>query len=103
MNKETKTWLGFLRIDHLKPEIDGLNLSKGERIFTLQLQNLEYVISKVEKGFDISIFAFDRSLKFKSRVLSNFTSYQLLGEMIQLGYLFGANLEFVGISKRTKD
>ena len=81
INKETKTWLGFLRIDLLKPEIDGLNLLKGECISTLQLQNSEYVIGKVENGFDFSTSTFNRHLKFKSKVLSNFTSRQLLGEM----------------------
>ena len=35
VNKDTKTWLGFLWIDLLHPERDGINLLKGERIFTL--------------------------------------------------------------------
>ena len=65
--------------------------------------NLEYVIGKVEKGFDFTTSAFNRHLKFQSEVLSSFTSRQLLGEMTQLGYLSRANLEFVGIAKRTKD
>ena len=103
VNKDTKTWLGFLRIDLLHPEHDGINLLKGECIFTLQLQNSEYVIGKVEKGFDFTSAAFNRRIKFKSEALSNYTSRQLLGELTQLGYISGTNLEFVGIAKRTKE
>ena len=103
VNKDTKTWLGFLRIDLLHPECDGLHLLKGERIFTLQLQNSEYVIGKVEKGFDFTSAALNRRLKLKSEALSNYTSRQLLGELTQLRYIAGTNLEFVGIAKRTKE
>ena len=103
VNKDTKTWLGFLQIDLLYYKRDGINLLKGERIFTLQLQNLEYVIGKVEKGFDFTSAAFNRHLKFKSKALSKYTSRQLLGDLTQLGYISGTNLEFVGISKRTKE
>ena len=103
VNKDTKTWLGLLRIDLLYPERDELHLLKGERIFTLQLQNSEYVIGKVEKGFDFTSAPFNRRLKLKSEALSNYTSRQLLGELTQLGYIVGTNLKFVGIAKRTKE
>ena len=69
----------------------------------LQLQNSKYVIGKVEKGFDFTSAAFNRRLKFKSEALSNYTSCQLFGELTQLGYISGTNLEFVGIAKSTKE
>ena len=103
INKDTKTWLGFFQIDLLHPERDGINLLKGEHIFTLQLQNLEYVIGKVKKEFDFISVSFNRHLKFKSEALSNYTSRQLLVELTQLGYISSTNLEFVGITKRTKE
>ena len=103
INKDTKTWLGFLWIDLLHPERDRINLLKGERIFTLQLQNSEYVIGKVKKGLDFTFATFNRRLKFKSEALYNYTSCQLLGELTQLGYISGTNLEFFGIAKRTKE
>ena len=47
-----KKWLGFFKVDLLNPSIDGIALLKGECIFTLQLQDLSYVIGKIEKGFE---------------------------------------------------
>ena len=87
VNKDIKTWLGFLQINLLNLERAGISLLKGNRIFTLQLQNSEYVIGKVKKGFDFTSAAFNRHLKFKNEALSNYTSRQLLGELIQLGYI----------------
>lgn len=103
IHKESKSWLGFLRVDLLKPEIDGIDLLKGDRVFTLQLQNSEYVIGKVEKGFEFTSSAINRRLKLKSSILSSFSSRQLLGELTQLGYASGANLELIGVSKRTRE
>ena len=103
IHKESNTWLDFLHIDLLNPQIDGISLLKGEHIFILQLQNSEYVIGKVKKDFEFSTSAFNRRLHFKSVVLSSYTSRQLLGKMTQLGYTSGANLEFVGIAKGTKE
>lgn len=53
-------WLGFLKLDLLNPATDGLALLRGHRLFTLQLQNGEYVIGKVEKGFEFSSTANNR-------------------------------------------
>ena len=83
------------------PNVTELIYSKG--IFTLQLQNSEYIIGKVEKGFGFTSAIFNRRLKFKSEALSNYTSRQLLGELTQLGYISGTNLEFVGIAKCIKE
>lgn len=46
VHPQTKNWLGFIKIDLLNPHIDGIALLKGERIFTFQLQDLNYVIGK---------------------------------------------------------
>ena len=43
VQKETKCWLGFLCIDLIHLKTDGIALFNGDRLFTLQLQNLEYV------------------------------------------------------------
>jgi hypothetical protein len=67
------------------------------------LQDLTYVIGKVEKGFDFSSSAANRRLKLESPILARYASRQLLGELIKLGYLCGATLEFIGVSKRTKE
>lgn len=96
-------WMGFLKLDLLNPATDGIALLKGFRIFTLQLQNREYVVGKAEKGFEFNSTAINRRLKMHSPALGNLTSRQLLAELIKLGYSSGNNLEFIGVSKRTKE
>lgn len=99
----TKNWLGFLKVDLLNPGIDGIDLLNGSRLFALQLQDFQYVIGKVEKGYDFPSTASNRKLLLKSPSLAQFTSRQLLGELTRLGYIVGANLEFVGVTKRSKE
>jgi len=96
-------WMGFIKIDLLNPAIDGIGLLQGHRIFTLQLQNGEYVVGKVEKGFEFNSTAINRRLRMQSPALANYASRQLLAELIKLGYSSGRNLEFIGVSKRSKD
>jgi hypothetical protein len=103
VHPHTKKWLGFLKVNLLNPNVDGIALLKGERIFTLQLQDLSYVIGKIEKGFEFPSIAANRRLGLSSPILAHYTSRQLLGELIRLGYLYGATLEFIGVSKRTKE
>lgn len=70
VNSKTKGWLGFFRADLLNPEIDAIALLRGHRIFTLQLQNSEYVIGKVEKGYEFLSSANNRRLQISGQVLS---------------------------------
>ena len=98
--KETHNWLDFIKVDLLNHDSDGIALLQGDRIFTMQLQIFEYVIAKVEKGFEFVSTTINRKLKIQSHVLSLYSSRDLLGELTKLGYLFGANLEFIGISKK---
>lgn len=96
-------WMGFLKIDLLNPATDGIALLQGHRIFTLQLQNGEYVVGKAEKGFEFNSTATNRRLRMQSPALNNYASRQLLAELIKLGYSSGRSLEFIGVSKRTRD
>ena len=50
VHPKTKNWFGFLKADLLNPNPDALALLRGDRIFTLQLQDSSYVIEKIEKG-----------------------------------------------------
>ena len=102
IDKETSKWLGFLRVDLLNPQTDGLALLRGDRIFTMQLRN-EYVIGKVEKGFDFNSTSTSRKVRIQSPVLSRYNSRQLLGELIRLGFTSGKHIEFAGVSKRSND
>jgi hypothetical protein len=100
IHRQTKNWLGFLKVDLQNPQKDAIVLLKGDRIFTLQLKSSDYVIGKVEKGFDFTSTANNRRLGLQSPTLSNYTSRHLLREFIRLGYLAGHNLEFIGVAKR---
>jgi hypothetical protein len=103
IHRQSKAWLGFLKVDLQNPEKDAIALLKGERIFTLQLQSFVYVIGKVEKGFDFPSTANNRRLGLQSPTLSTYTSRHLLRDLIRLGYLAGHNLEFIGVAKRSLD
>jgi hypothetical protein len=76
-------------------------LLKGDRVFTLQLQNSDYVVGKIEKGFEFASTANNRQLGFQSPTLVTYTFRYLLHELIRLGYLAGYNLEFIGVAKCT--
>jgi hypothetical protein len=101
INHNTKTWLGFIKVDLQNPEKDTIALLKGNCVFTLQLQNSEYVVGKVEKCFEFSSTANNRRLDLQSPTLTKYTSRHLLKELIWLGYMVGHNLEFIGVAKRT--
>jgi hypothetical protein len=103
VHPQTKKWLGFMKVDLLNPNTDGTALLKGERIFTLQLQDLSYVIGKIEKGFKFSSTATNRRLSLANPILARYASRALMGELIRLDYLCRATLEFIGVSKRTKE
>ena len=90
-------------MDLLNPSIDGIALLEDERIFILQLQDLTYVVGKIENGFEFSSTATNHRLSLISPILSRYVSRLLLGELIRLGYLCGATLEFIGVSKRSKE
>lgn len=61
VNQQTSKWLGFLKVDLRNPQKDGIAMLKGERIFTLQLQNNEFVVGKIEKGFEFNSAAIENS------------------------------------------
>ena len=102
IHRDICNWLGFIKVHLLNSHTNGIALLKDERIFTIQLQNSEYIITKVEKEFEIASTAVNGKLKIKSLVFNQFSSRDFLGELIKLEYLFGANLEFIDDSKKTQ-
>jgi hypothetical protein len=69
IEKETSKWLGFLPVDMLNPQTDGLALLRGATIFAMQLRT-EYVNGKVEKGFDLIPPLHPESQDLEPRALS---------------------------------
>ena len=103
VHPQTKKWLGFLKVYLMNSNTDGIALLKGERIFTLQVQDLSYVIENIEKGFEFPSTATNRRLSLASPILARYASRLLLGKLIRLGYLCGATLEFIGVFKCTRE
>lgn len=103
VSQQNSGWLGFLKLDLFNPSQDGIALLRGHRLFTMQLQNGEYVVGKAEKGFKFLSTASNMRLKLQSPMLGKFTSRQLLGELIRLGYSSGHSLEIIGVAKRTQE
>jgi hypothetical protein len=102
VHRASTKWLGFLKVDLLNPHTDGLALLRGDRVFTLLIKN-EYVIGKVEKGFDFNSTSSLRKIKIQSPILTRYNSRHLLAELIRLGYISSHIMEFVSISKRTPE
>ena len=94
-----KRWFGFLKVDLLHPETDGLNLLQGHRVFALALQDGELTIGKVEKGYDCPTTSLNRRLQIESPIIATRNTRQLLAELIEAGYYSGQDLEIVGVSK----
>lgn len=61
----------------------------------------EFIVGKVEEGFDFKSTATNIKLKIQSPVLTRYNSRQLLGELIRLGYSSGQYIKFARVSKRT--
>jgi hypothetical protein len=102
VDQASTKWLGFLKVDLLNPHTDELALLRGEQVFTLLIKN-EYIIGKVEKGFDFNSTSSSRKIKIQSPILTRYNSQYLLIELIQLGYASGHIMEFVEVSKRTPE
>lgn len=103
VNRKTHGWLGFIRVDLLNPEIDAIALLKGQRIFALQLQNSEYVVGKIEKGYEFLSTANNRRLQISGSILTSYNSRHLLADLIALCYTDSANAEIVGVAKKFTD
>lgn len=103
VHRKTHGWLGFLRVDLLNPEVDGLALLKGHRIFVMQLQSFEFVVGKVEKGYEFLSTANNRRLQITGSVLSTYNSRQLLADLITVCYKQSAQAEVVGVAKKFTD
>lgn len=94
-----KRWFGFLKVDLLHPETDGLNLLYGHRIFALALQDGELTIGKIEKGYECPTTSINRRVQIQGPVLAARNTRQLLAELIEAGYYSGQDLEIVGVAK----
>jgi hypothetical protein len=102
VDRASTKWLGFLKVDLLNPHTDGLALLRGERIFMFLLRS-EYVVGKIEKGFNFNSTSSSGKIKIQSLILTRYNSHHLLAELICLGYASGQVMEFVGISKQTPE
>lgn len=100
VNRKTHGWLGFIRVDLLNPEIDAIALLKGHRVFTLQMQTLEFVVGKVEKGYEFLSTAANRRLQLTGQILTTYNSRNLLADLITHCYMKSAFAEVVGAAKK---
>lgn len=100
VNRKTRGWLGFLRVDLQNPEVDAIALLQGHRIFAMQLQSSEMVVGKVEKGYEFLSTANNRRLQITGPIFSTYDSQTLLADLIKLCYKKSAHAEVVGVAKK---
>lgn len=98
-----KRWFGFLKVDLLNPETDGLSLLQGHRIFALTLQDGELTIGKIEKGYECPTTSINRCLQIHGPAVASRNTRELLAELIEAGYYSGHDLEIVGVSKPNRN
>jgi hypothetical protein len=65
VSPQTGNWLGFLQVDLLNPNTDGISLLKG-CTFVLQMQVHSYYVGKVEKGFDFPSSSNTRKVRIEA-------------------------------------
>lgn len=103
VNRKTHGGLGFLCAYLLNLQKDAIALLQGHRIFTLQLQNSEYVVGKVEKGYEFHSSANNRRLQISGPALTNYNSRHLLADLIKICYTKSTHAKVVGVSKKFTD
>lgn len=88
------------RVGLLNSEIDAIALLKGQRIFTLQLQNSKVVVGKVEKGYEFLSTANNCCLQIFRPILTIYNSRQLIADLILLCYTNSTHSEILGVGKK---
>ena len=90
-NSKNDAWNGFTCVHLKRPELDGIALLEGTRIFALEL-NEETTIAKISRGFDSLVANNELTVKISSKSLPNLPAHKLFELMVRDS--FKRNKEF---------
>ena len=103
LNAVTKHWAGFIKIQLLHPQRDGIALLQGQRAFVMEMEDGEKVIGKVEKGFELMTKARNLRLYIKGDTLRHEHASHIFEEIVRESYYNGRQHEFMGLTKPELD
>ena len=99
INVVTKNWAGFIKLHLQHPHRDEYALLKGNRAFTMAMEDGDLVIGKVEKNFELATKASNLRLHLKEESIRHEHAFKVFEAIVQESYYTGRQLEFMGLTK----
>ena len=97
--KIARFWSGMIKL-HLKhPDIDGLALLRGTRVFAIALDNDMPTISKVAKSYDPLASSILLSVKINSETIRDLEAQQLIKAVVEASFRRGHDYEIAQAQK----
>ena len=103
INAITKNWAGFIKLHLQHPQRDGIALLRGNRAFTMEMEDGEVVIGKVEKGYELATKARNLRLHLKGESIRHEHAFDILETIVRESYYTGKQHEFMGPTKPELD
>ena len=98
--KVDKAWNGMIIVHLKKPEVDGVGLLEGRRVFALALDGT-LTIAKTAKGFSFTAPTDQLSTKITSDFLGFFEPHTILSKIIKDSFWRGLEFEIMQVRKTT--
>ena len=98
-----KNWAGFIKVHLQHPQRDGHALLQGNRAFVMEMEDKEFVIGKVEKGYELATKARNLRLHLKGETLRYEHAFNIFETITQESYYNGKQHEFMGLTKPELD
>ena len=96
--KGDKAWNGMIKVHLKKPEVDGVALLEGRRVFALALDGT-LTVEKTTKGFSLTAPANQLSTKITSDFLGFFEPHTILSKIIKDSFQRGLEFEIMQVRK----
>ena len=93
-----KAWNGMIKVHLMKPEVDGVALLEGMRVFALALDG-KLTVAKTAKGFFLTTPPDQLSTKITSDFLGFFEPHTILSKIIKDSFWRGLEFEIMQVQK----
>ena len=100
--KGDKVWNGMIKVHLKKPEVDGVALLKGQRVFALALDG-KLTIAKAAKGFSLTAPPDQLSTKITSHFLGFFEPHTILSKIIKDSFRRGLEFKIMQVRKTASE
>ena len=96
--KGDRAWNGMIKVHLKKPEVDGVALLEGRRVYALTLDD-KLTIAKAAKGFSLTAPPDQLSTKITSDFLGFFEPHTILSKIIKDSFRRGLEYEIMQVQK----